>query len=116
MKFWTPTKKKSATTLLLILLWLVFSAVSSLTQKTYNKYSFKLLTNSNYSNYSKELKKPIKQYIQATQSARRNISNETAGKLEMAGHLNISIQIAAGILIAYLGSCIIYRRETQGCV
>lgn len=42
MKFWTPTKKKSATTLLLILLWLVFSAVSSLTQKTYNKYSFKL--------------------------------------------------------------------------
>jgi len=110
MKFWTPTKEKLSTTLLLILLWVAFSVTSSLPQKIFNKYSFDLLATSNY---GKSLTEPVSKYIQESQGARLNTTSELTSKLEMASHLNVSAQFVTGILIAYFGACIIRRRKPQ---
>lgn len=110
MNFWSPTKAKLTTTILLILLWLVFSVISALTQKAYDKYSFELLVPSNY---SKGIEGPSRQCIKSTRSARLDITTEMVSQLEMVGFLSILIQTAVGLLIAYFGSCVIYRIRSK---
>lgn len=110
MSFWNPTKRKLSTTFLLVALWISYSAACDLATKAYKAYSFDLLSSSNY---SKDIEEPTKEYVQATQSARRDITIEMVKKVEIAGYVNISTQLALGFLIAYFGSCFIHRRGTS---
>ncbi|MOA18180.1 hypothetical protein D3C78_1384790 [compost metagenome] len=113
MSFWSPTKRKLSTMLLLVFLWITYSAICGLTTKAYKAYSFDLLSSSNY---SKGIEEPTKEYVQATQGARRDITAEMVEKLKIAGYVNASAQLALGILIAYFGSCLVHRRSSSECV
>jgi len=111
MTFLAPSKRKILTATIIIVVWFIYSGVSTASKKIYKEELYNVFVTSEY---KEEIKEPSADDARAT--SKIDTSPSAIQRANKIAYIKIAFDFLALSTLAYLGACLIHRTRTPASV
>ena len=104
MSFWTPSKRKIFTAIIIIAVWFIYSGISTASKKIYKEELYRIFATTEH---KEKIKEPSANYAKALSNI--EISPSAVERANSLAHIKIIFDLLALSMLAYFGACLIHR-------